>query len=121
MLPRPAFYRQLRQGVIQGHRGTIAEYAPTGVRLTGGAKLAVDVVVLATGWETDFGFLGVHLCRRLDAGDDGFYLYRHMLHPAAPGLAFIGRASTVCSVLTYSLQARARCCCQGGCSVCWQG
>ena len=106
MLPSPAFYRQLRQGVIQGHRGTIAEYTPAGVRLSGGAELAVDVVVLATGWETDFGFLGVDLWRRLDAGDDGFYLYRHMLHPAAPGLAFIGRASTVCSILTYSLQAR---------------
>lgn len=106
MLPRPAFYRQLRRGVIQGHRGTIAEFTPAGVRLTGGAELAVDVVVLATGWETDFGFLGMDLQRRLDAGDDGFYLYRHILHPAAPGLAFIGRASTVSSILTYSLQAR---------------
>jgi dimethylaniline monooxygenase (N-oxide forming) len=106
MLPRPAFYRQLRQGIIQGHRGTIAAYTPAGVHLSGGAKLVVDVVVLATGWETDFGFLGVDLGRRLDAGDDGFYLYRHILHPTAPGLAFIGRASTVCSILTYSLQAR---------------
>ncbi|MFQ5786175.1 MAG: hypothetical protein ACE5H8_15320, partial [Alphaproteobacteria bacterium] len=106
MLPRPAFYRELRRGVIQGHRGTIAEYTPAGVRLSDGTELAVDVVVLATGWETDFGFLGEDLWRRLGAGDDGFYLYRHMLHPAAPGLAFIGRASTICSILTYSLQAR---------------
>ncbi|MEE8275081.1 MAG: hypothetical protein V3R88_10480, partial [Alphaproteobacteria bacterium] len=44
--------------------------------------------------------------RRLGAGDDGFYLYRHMLHPDVPGLAFIGRAATICSMLTYSLQAR---------------
>ena len=106
MLPRPAFYGQLRDGIIQVHRGTIAEYGAAGVRLADGKELAVDVVVLATGWETDFGFLGGDLWRRLEAGDDGFYLYRHMLHPAAPGLAFIGRASTVSSILTYSLQAR---------------
>ena len=106
MVPRPAFYDELRRGVIQGHRGTIAEYTPAGVRLSGGAELALDTVVLATGWDTDFGFLGEDLWRRLGASDDGFYLYRHMLHPAVPGLVFIGRASTISSILTYSLQAR---------------
>ena len=106
MVHRPAFYRDLRRGVIQGHRGTIGEYTAAGVRLTDGAEFAVDTVVLATGWDTDFGFLGEDLWRRLGGGDDGFYLYRHMLHPAAPGLAFIGRAATICSILTFSLQAR---------------
>jgi len=106
MLPRPAFHRELRRGGIQGHRTTIAEYTQAGVRLGDGAVLAVDTVVLTTGWDTDFGFLGEDLWRRLDAGDDGFYLYRHMLHPATPGLVFIGRAATICSILTYSLQAR---------------
>ena len=105
MIHRPAFYRDVRRGVIQGHRGTIGEYTAAGVRLGDGAELAVDVVILATGWETDFGFLGEDLRRRLGDGDDGFYLYRHMLHPAAPGLVFIGRAATICSILTYSLQA----------------
>ena len=38
--------------------------------------------------------------------DDGFYLYRHMLPPDLPNLAFIGRATSFVSVLTYSLQAR---------------
>jgi dimethylaniline monooxygenase (N-oxide forming) len=106
MLPRPAFHRELRRGGIQGHRTTITKYTPSGVRLADGTELAVDTVILATGWDTDFGFLGEDLLRRLGSGDDGFYLYRHMLHPAAPGLAFIGRAATICSILTYSLQAR---------------
>jgi dimethylaniline monooxygenase (N-oxide forming) len=106
MLPRPAFFDALRRGVIQGHPGTIAEYTETGVRLVNGAEPAVDTVILATGWETDFGFLGEDIWRRLGAGDDGFYLYRHMLHPEVPGLVFVGRASTVVSILSYSLQAR---------------
>lgn len=106
MLPRPEFYRELRQGAIEGHLGTIAAYTPTGVCLTDGTEFSVDAVVLATGWLTDFSFLDADLWRRLDPGDDGIYLYRHMLHPALPGLAFIGRASTICCILTYSLQAR---------------
>lgn len=106
MVPRPAFYDSLRRGDIQGHRGTIANYTAAGVRLDDGAGLAVHTMMLATGWNTDFGFLGEDLWRRLGAGDDDFYLYRHILHPATPGLVFIGRASTICSILTYSLQAR---------------
>ncbi len=106
MVHPPGFYRDLRRGVIQGHRGTIASYTAAGVRLADGTELAVDSVILATGWETDFGFLGADLWQRLDAGDDGFYLYRHMLHPAMPGLVFMGRAGTICSILTSSLQAR---------------
>jgi dimethylaniline monooxygenase (N-oxide forming) len=106
MLPHPAFYRRLREGVIQAHRSTIVAYTPAGVRLSDGRELAADMVILATGWETDFGLLHADVWRRLDPGDDGFYLYRHMLHPAVPGLAFVGRASTICSILTYSLQAR---------------
>ena len=43
---------------------------------------------------------------RLQLGADGLYLYRHILHPDLPRLAFIGNASTISSVLTYSLQAR---------------
>jgi hypothetical protein len=33
-------------------------------------------------------------------------LYRHIVHPDLPRLAFIGNASSISSVLTYSLQAR---------------
>ena len=46
------------------------------------------------------------LQRRLRFADDGFYLYRQILHPDAPGLAFIGYASTVSNILAYCMQAR---------------
>ena len=106
MLPRPAFYRAVRRGAIDAYRTTIAGYRPTGVRLEDGTELEIDVMVLGTGWNTDFGFLADGIWDRIGAGDDGFYLYRHMLHPSLPDLVFIGRASTICSILTYSLQAR---------------
>ncbi len=63
-------------------------------------------MVLATGWRSEYGFLPERVRDRINFEDDGFYLYRHMLHPDVPDLAFIGSTATICSILTYSLQAR---------------
>lgn len=106
MLPRPEFFRFIRQGVIDPYQSEIARYNATGVTLGNGTIVDVDVVVLATGWETDYSFLPESLRATLGFEDDGFYLYRHILHPDVPNLFFIGSASTIESILTYSLQAR---------------
>ncbi len=106
MLPRPAFFARLRDGGIEPVQSGIAAYTPTGVALTNGTSRAVDVVVLATGWETDYGFLAPDIRALLGFMDDGLYLYRQMLHPDVPRLAFVGQASTIASILTYNLQAR---------------
>ncbi len=106
MLPRPDFYRLVRSGTIDLHRGSVAAYTPSGLRLHDGATIDADVVVLATGWEIDFGFLDADVVKRLGLEDDGLFLYRHMVHPAVPGLVFVGYASTVSDILTRSLQAR---------------
>lgn len=106
MLPRPDFYRLVRKDVIRAERTEILEYTPTGVVLKNGAKRDLDVVILATGWETDFGFLSDEVLSGLNYQPDGIYLYRQMVHPNVPNLAFIGYAATICSTLTYPLQAR---------------
>jgi len=106
MLPRPAFYRQLRSGEITPIQAEIKAFSVNGVELSNGARLAADTVVLATGWETDYSWLSPELEAALEFADDGLYLYRQMVHPAVEGLAFIGYASTITSVLTYNLQAR---------------
>lgn len=105
MVPRSSFYRLARKDVIKLHRTTIEEYTPTGLRLTDGSALDLDLIILATGWATDFGFIDNEVWQRLNAQDDGFYLYRHMLNPEVPGLVFVGRASSISSILTYCLQA----------------
>ena len=38
--------------------------------------------------------------------EDGFYLYRQMVHPDVPNLLFIGAAATFSNILTQNLQAR---------------
>lgn len=106
MLPRPAFYRQLRSGEIAPIEAEITAFRHDGLTLSNGQALAVDTVIMATGWESDDGYLSADVRAALDFADDGLYLYRQMVHPAVTDLAFIGYASTITSVLTYNLQAR---------------
>jgi hypothetical protein len=81
-------------------------FDPEGPRLANGRRLEIDLLVLGTGWRSGFAFLPADFRQALGFEEDGLYLYRHMLQPKVPNLVFIGRASTICSVLTYSLQAR---------------
>ncbi len=100
MVPRPELYRLIRAGRISAHRTEIARYTSRGVVLKDGEELEVDCVVLATGWKSDYAFIPPQARATLGMDDDGFYLYRHILHPDLPNLAFIGHASTFLSVLT---------------------
>ena len=105
-VPRPEFFQLARSGAINLHRTEIERFTPDGLVLTNGETLDLDIVIAATGWQTDFSFITDNVWTRLNCGDDGFYLYRHIVNPDLPGLYFVGRASTVSSILTYSLQAR---------------
>jgi cation diffusion facilitator CzcD-associated flavoprotein CzcO len=106
MVPRPELYRLIRQGRIVAHRTEIDAFTPDGITLRDGDTLAVNCVVFGTGWKNDYSFLPGEAREALGTDEDGFYLYRHMLHPDLPNLVFIGRASTFLSILTYCLQAR---------------
>ena len=109
MLPRPEFYRSLRNGEIHPQKTEIAEYTPTGLVLKNGESIDVDTVVFATGWKSDYCFLPAQLRTRLNFEKDGLYLYRQMVHPDVPNLVFIGQAATVINILTYNLQVRWLC------------
>ncbi|MGH7278526.1 MAG: flavin-containing monooxygenase, partial [Candidatus Rokuibacteriota bacterium] len=107
MLPRPEFYRLVRRGAIDAHRAAIAEFSPTGLVLQNGTHVEADLVVLGTGWATDYAFLPGDLQAALEVEEDGLYLYRHMIHPDVPRLVFVGaNASTITSITTCCLQAR---------------
>jgi dimethylaniline monooxygenase (N-oxide forming) len=105
-VPKPDFFKLARSGDIKLHRTVIDKYTASGVQLANGEVLQVDLVILATGWQADFDFFAPNVWSRLNPEADGFYLYRHIMNPGVPGLYFVGRASTVSSITTYSLQAR---------------
>ena len=106
MCPIPQFYRLLRKGVIIPQRTGIAEFTNNGLVLENGASVEADVVILATGWETDYSFLSENLRSSIGFEEDGFYLYRQMVHPGVPNLVFLGITSTIECILTFNLQAR---------------
>jgi len=106
MVPRPDFIRLIRSGKISAHRTGLAAFTEDGIELEDGSSLKVDTVVFATGWKSGYSYLSDDVRAALGGGDDGFYLYRHMLHPDTPGLVFIGRASSFLSVTTYTIQAQ---------------
>ena len=106
MVPRPDFMDLIRAGQVVAHRTEIERFTPDGLVLKDGDDLDVDCVVFGTGWKADYGFLSPEIREILGDDEDGFYLYRHMLHPDLPNLAFVGRASTFLSIVTYSVQAR---------------
>lgn len=106
MVPRPGFIDLIRDGRIVAHRTEVARFTPTGLALSDGEALEVDTVVFGTGWTSDYHFLSPEIRAVLGEDEDGFYLYRHMLHPDMQNLVFIGRASTFLSIATYCVQAR---------------
>lgn len=106
MVPRPGFLNQIRSGRIVAHRTEIERFTADGLVLRDGDKLDVDCVLFGTGWKTEYGYFSPSMEAVLGKEEDGFYLYRHMLHPDLPNLAFLGRASTFLSIMTYNVQAR---------------
>ena len=106
MLTPTGFYRHIRKGLIKPQRTQIARYTPNGVELENGSTIEADVVVLATGWKTDYSFLPEKARANIEFEEDGFYLYRQMVHPNVPNLLFVGAAATFSNILTQNLQAR---------------
>lgn len=90
-LAPPDYYRRVASGEIEPVQAEVAGLTERAVRLSTGAEIEADVVVLAVGsLPPRFPFLEPSLRAVLESEDDGVQLYRHIVHPAAPGLVFAG-------------------------------
>ena len=107
MLPKPEFFADIHAGRLGAEQAVITSYDEKGILLSNGRRLDCDLVVMATGWRNDYGFLSEEIRRRIGFEKDGCYLYRQVFHPDLPNLAFIGsNAATYINILTHNLQAR---------------
>jgi hypothetical protein len=85
------YYPLVAEGKILPYLSEIECFAPDAVQLKNGAVIPCDVVVLSTGYRTPtFPFLPDMYRVLLEVEKDGVQLYRHLLHPRIPQLAFAG-------------------------------
>jgi dimethylaniline monooxygenase (N-oxide forming) len=85
------YYPLVADGRIQPHRSEIECFSRDAVQLKDGTVIPCDLVILSLGYLTPtLPFLPDEYRRVLEAEKDGPQLYRHMLHPRVPRLAFAG-------------------------------
>jgi hypothetical protein len=85
------YYPRVAKGNILPYRSEIECFSYDSVQLKNGIVLPADVVVLSAGYLTPaFPFLPDPYRAWLEGEKDGPQLYRHMLHPRIPRLAFAG-------------------------------
>jgi cation diffusion facilitator CzcD-associated flavoprotein CzcO len=87
-----------------GVRPGIARLDGDRVHFTDGRVDEIDLVVWCTGYDIDLPFLDPEL---LGDGPDRLPLYRHVFHPQAPGLMFVGLMQSTGSALPV-VEAQAR-------------
>lgn len=86
-----AYYPMVVAGRIEPVRGALAEFYEGGVRLVDGTEIGCDLVIASLGSPPPrFPFLPEGYRALLEAEPDGAQLYRHIVHPRIPGLAFAG-------------------------------
>lgn len=85
------YYPLVADGKIQPYRSEIECFSHDSVQLKNGMVIPCDMVVLSTGYLTpSFPFLPDKYRIFLEVEKDGPQLYRHLIHPRIPRLAFAG-------------------------------
>ena len=85
------YYPLVAEGKILPYHSEIDCFSHETVQLKNGRVIPCDIVVLSTGYLTPtFPFLPDQYRSILEAEKDGPQLYRHLIHPRLPRLAFAG-------------------------------
>lgn len=85
------YYPAVARGDIRPHRGVVQRFGERGLVLEDGREIEADLVVLCLGSGSPvFPFMPAPYRELLEREHDGVQLYRHILHPRIPNLAFAG-------------------------------
>jgi cation diffusion facilitator CzcD-associated flavoprotein CzcO len=99
------FRNALKVGKVTDKKGAIERYTEEGVILTDGTEIKADLVIFGTGFKKCYNYFNKEIQVKLNIEEDGLYLYRQMIPPHVPNLAFIGaETSTFNNILTQGLQ-----------------
>ncbi|MBA3348892.1 MAG: NAD(P)/FAD-dependent oxidoreductase [Actinobacteria bacterium] len=90
-LAPPEYHGHVARGEIVPHHSEMQGLTGEGLRLTDGSVIPADIIVMSVGsLPPTFPFLEPDVRTLLESEDDGPQLYRHVLHPRLPSLAFAG-------------------------------
>jgi dimethylaniline monooxygenase (N-oxide forming) len=101
-------FRKVRDsGLVKVELGAIESLTDSGVKLTNGQDMGADMVIYATGFGKDYAQLfQPEVMNRLAAQNDGLPLFKRILPPSIPGLAFVGsECATIFNCTSSGLQA----------------
>ena len=85
------YYEYIAGGEIIPHHTEVTGFDETGLVLKNGTHIDCDTVVLSTGSKKPaYRFLPERYRELIEGENDGTQLYRHMLQPGIPALAFAG-------------------------------
>jgi len=101
------FRDMLEKGEVKCKIGAIDYFKENSVVLCDGTEVEADLVIYGTGFKKSYDiFDSTFVQPKLGIEDDGLYLYRNIIPPNVPNLAFVGsEVSTFNNVLTHGLQA----------------
>eukprot|EP00439_Symbiodinium_sp_Y106_P080462 s2_g19.t1 len=100
------FRDMVNSGQIQTVCGSIDKFTETGVVLVDGNQLDADLVIYGTGFAKNYDVFDKVIQSKLNIQKDGLYLYRNIIPPRVPDVAFIGcEVSTFNNILSQGLQA----------------
>lgn len=99
------FYRQVLERKITAVRGEISRFTASGIEVAGAGELTADTVVFGTGFAQTLPFFPEDLHDELTDPEGNYLLYRNVLPPAVPNLAFVGYNSSFFCTLTSEMAA----------------
>lgn len=101
----PGFFDGVRHGTIATHRTVVERLEPGIAVLASGERIAADTVVYATGYRLALPYLPDDVATRIFDADGLLRLYRNVLPPDLPSLAFVGFNSAIASPLAAEVAA----------------
>lgn len=85
------YFSLVAKGTIEPHRGEVAGCCESGLKLVDGREISAELIILSTGFQSPrFPYLPAAYREMLERESDGVQLYRHLIHPRIPRLAFAG-------------------------------
>ncbi|RYY50965.1 MAG: K+ transport protein [Chitinophagaceae bacterium] len=99
------FYEKVLSKKINAINNQIERFTTTGVTLQNGETVPADLVVFGTGFSQSLPFIGKGVKEILCDENGQFRLYRNIINPKVPALAFVGFNSSLFSTLTAEIAA----------------